>query len=896
MTCQGTTTNCTSCPANYFLETNACIQACSDSYYSMNSSNICNNCNSSCLTCQGSATNCLSCPNITFFENNSCVQTCSDSNYAINLSNLCNNCNSSCLTCQGSAVNCTSCPNISFLENNSCIQACSAGYYSIDSSNICNNCNSSCLTCQGLATNCTACQGNRVLENNSCYTLNVSAELYKDYTESQTFVLVFQNFSDNFIGRFENYTSNSFQLNISLLTPANYSYNFTTVSQGVFKFSFLFNSSINDSNILSISFNSSFLSTPDVNLTTLSVSIPVGSDDNLTYITPNFEQTTDPLTLPFTFSSSFPELFSMMGNVLNVSISDFESNNYNFSIQNTSNPLTFNLLLSYNVSLIGVHTLNLDFDLPHEIFDINNHQLTTTSLTTSLLNYYILSEADQTSLASTKQSVSSVASPASASLNSFSLLNSGSSLLFSALVLMKFISFLKFLNINYPPNALAVLEAEFKLFSFIPSFSIDHINNPVDLKFAHYSIDNYVINNLGNSIVEKLVILLVAVNLNFIKGKCDKLLRKCKLIGWIFDEIYRIICWNFFLNSIISFLNDYFFFSLINIAFPTNDSIGVFNIVLSVLNILLSLSFLIFLFFKILKINRLLNFKQHKQEEVAESPSFADPSISRIVTSKRKVVPLNHQEFIKGKYIELNSPSKRTDNLVSHENTEIYSHSAGRATPITMKNSMTAAPVNVISLSKMPSMLETHEHTQHTIIEENDEKEEAELQKFEILHMDFKQHSKLVSAYFILDLFKFLILSLIIVFDRDHPFRQSIFILIITFSMILFLVVVRPYKSNYLFVINIISQICVLFCTCAAVVLANYDYIGKEDQESRFMVGKLFVSGTLGLVYLMTGMLIGHSLISAFRIIKFVSTFLRNHMKKNVVVPVIPLGSSIKEN
>ena len=87
-----------------------------------------------------------------------------------------------------------------------------------------------------------------------------------------------------------------------------------------------------------------------------------------------------------------------------------------------------------------------------------------------------------------------------------------------------------------------------------------------------------------------------------------------------------------------------------------------------------------------------------------------------------------------------------------------------------------------------------------------------------------------------------------------------------------------------------------LFCTCAAVVLANYDYIGKEDQESRFMVGKLFVSGTLGLVYLMTGMLIGHSLISAFRIIKFVSTFLRNHMKKNVVVPVIPLGSSIKEN
>ena len=93
-----------------------------------------------------------------------------------------------------------------------------------------------------------------------------------------------------------------------------------------------------------------------------------------------------------------------------------------------------------------------------------------------------------------------------------------------------------------------------------------------------------------------------------------------------------------------------------------------------------------------------------------------------------------------------------------------------------MKKSLRAAPVNVIYLSEIPSMLETPESTHKKIFDKNGETEEAELQKFEILYGDFKQKSKLASTYFILDLLKFIILSMIIVVDRYHPFRQSIFI------------------------------------------------------------------------------------------------------------------------
>ena len=245
--------------------------------------------------------------------------------------------------------------------------------------------------------------------------------------------------------------------------------------------------------------------------------------------------------------------------------------------------------------------------------------------------------------------------------------------------------------------------------------------------------------------------------------------------------------------------------------------------------------------------------------------------------------------------------SKRTEaNLVSNENTEIYSSGSPLKPLTTTKKKAMAATSSMISLSKRPtsmasSILETPELNKKKIIDEKGEKDEAELQKFEILYVDFKQTSKPASTYFILDLLKFIILSLIIVFDRDHPFRQSIFISSICFSMILFLVLVRPFKSNYLFMLNIISQTCVLFCTCAVVVLAYYDYVGSEDQDGRFLVGKIFVFGTMVLIYLMTVIFICHTLIHIMKIVKFILKSLGHNSKKNSVFTVVPFGSSMDE-
>lgn len=785
------------------------------------------------------------------------------------------------MSCEGLETNCTYCTFNFFMINNSCLAECSIGYYFIDGSNFCLNCDTSCLTCQSSSTNCTSCRNDSHLNGSQCQINNyqkpilihnVSANLFNDFTESQAYLLFFYNYTDSFIETFENYPSNSFQLNITQLTLADYSYKISKVSQGIYRFSFVFLQSISDSNIFSIYFNISFLTFPDINMTNSSVSICLASRNNLTYITASFGQITDPLTLPFSFSNSFPELFSMISNVSVASISNFQSKNFNFSIQNTSNPLIFNLILSYNVSIIGVHSLNLTFDLPPAIFDTNNTQLQTKTLTTPLINYFLLSDDEQASVSTTKAALTSVSSSTSAGINIFAFVNSGSAMLFTVLILMKCITYLKFLNINYPPNVLAVLEVDFSILNILPSFAIDHPDIPVDLKFEFYKMDNYVVNNLGNSLCEKLLIIFIAFSLNFLNGKCDKILKKNKHLSWIFNRIYMVMCWNFLFNSMISCLNDYFFFSLMNLSFPTYDKTGILNLSLSSFIFFFNICFVIFLYNKVLNIHQLL--LMYNNEDLLDSPSLGDHSISEMIKSKRQVHPITNQELKED--LNPTSPTikgKREMNLIKNEKNNMDSSSKRY-----WSNPFNQKPVFSSVGTFMSSIFETKQSNKKDN-NQNSEKTDVFLQKYEILYGDFKEDSKSASTYFILDILKFPILSMIIILDRYEPLRQSILIFIVILFMLFFLIIVRPYKSTYLFIINIASQMCLLFCSGASFVLAYYDYINFNDEELRFFVGKIFVFGTLGLVYLMSSFAIGSSVIMVFQKIK---TSIHQKLKKKL--------------
>ena len=188
--------------------------------------------------------------------------------------------------------------------------------------------------------------------------------------------------------------------------------------------------------------------------------------------------------------------------------------------------------------------------------------------------------------------------------------------------------------------------------------------------------------------------------------------------------------------------------------------------------------------------------------------------------------------------------------------------------------------VNSVKISKTD--FEPRKSEAKLISKENCD-EEAYLRKYKILFEDFKQESKLTSIYFVLDLIKFPVISLIIILDRYQPLRASCLISGVTLGMLLFLICLRPLKSKYLFIQYILNQVCVLFCTISAIVLAYYDSVNDNDQQKRLMVGWIIVYGNLGLIYFITAIMIGYSVLIAIQMTTLFYHYLKTRKNRNKV-------------
>ena len=231
---------------------------------------------------------------------------------------------------------------------------------------------------------------------------------------------------------------------------------------------------------MTIFFNTSFLQDPLSIFLKNNVSINLAS--NIIYITPTLKTTSDPQILTLSFSSQIAYMFDRLASISSVTISNFAKDNYDYSINNTSNPLVFNLIFHYKSSLIGIHSLNLSFATQTPDFDIIHQRLAKNSLIIQPLNFYSLSESTKQAVEDTKKASTFSSQSANSAISVASVVNSGSSIAYFALLLMNFIKFFKFLKINYPPNALAVFEEELNFFDILPSFQINHAL----VKFAFY--------------------------------------------------------------------------------------------------------------------------------------------------------------------------------------------------------------------------------------------------------------------------------------------------------------------------------------------------------------------------------------------------------------------------
>ncbi|KAM3133408.1 hypothetical protein pb186bvf_014412 [Paramecium bursaria] len=166
--CTSSSPNCQSCIMDSQLQNEVC--ECNPGRYLDLILQSCQICHINCKTCIGQPINqCLSCDQDKVYNTQLMICQCRDSQF-LDQNYQCSDCHSTCTTCiSNSSTDCLSCGNFRSLVVNYSNDAhecqCKSGYFQ-DENGICQKCQSRCSECQNDST-CIKCTENRTLDSNT---------------------------------------------------------------------------------------------------------------------------------------------------------------------------------------------------------------------------------------------------------------------------------------------------------------------------------------------------------------------------------------------------------------------------------------------------------------------------------------------------------------------------------------------------------------------------------------------------------------------------------------------------------------------------------------------------------------------------------------------------------
>ncbi|KAL4471652.1 hypothetical protein ABPG74_008545 [Tetrahymena malaccensis] len=150
LTCSGAIDKCIKCNLGYYLNAGDCSP-----------------CSQNCSVCTNSTT-CQQCQSGAYLINSGCTTNCPPGMFGNQVTQICQNCDLSCLTCNGPyQFDCLSCQDSSkVVKEGVCVdpQQC-VGSYFLDKNNVCSPCDQGCLTCNQTSSNCSLCDSNYFFTN-----------------------------------------------------------------------------------------------------------------------------------------------------------------------------------------------------------------------------------------------------------------------------------------------------------------------------------------------------------------------------------------------------------------------------------------------------------------------------------------------------------------------------------------------------------------------------------------------------------------------------------------------------------------------------------------------------------------------------------------------------------
>ena len=804
-----TQTCVTSCPSLYFadLTTQTCVTTCPSTTYNYDNNHTCLSCSSSCLTCDGPNMNqCLTCmPPFVLLSLSpcQCMLPCNSGFYYNYAESLCQLCDSACITCNSSgSQNCNSCTGNLYLQAENgpagCATSCPAGHYPNDSDYTCLNCDSTCLNCSNGSSNaCTSCSTGLFFYASSCKSTCPSG-FYGDYSTN-------------------------------ICEICNYISNCTSCESGYY---------------MEKSTNSS-----------ISPCLPITS------ITPSLNSTTDALSFQLSFpSSNYSSIYSLYKNKTTVSIENITTSSFNFSLiyEKTADVFLIHLQdLTFSITNSPQMTINLN--PPTSILlQFPSIQLTTYTLLTTIKYFYYIDSSTISIINSTAKATNDLTTGLSKTFVANIAISTGSVTFINLMVSMETIRMLRYLEISYPDNVLAIFNANLPTSDIIPNVYLDENSEDGTLPaiFANYNISLYVFNNNGNLFIEAVFYWFVGVIVLFFVRRLRNYKKKYVKLLLILSSI--IFIWNY---SVTYFLSNYLgfaFYTFLGYEFPTIVTIkGQINMFFSVFIGALVVIIFPFIMIKIQRMRLKIfpsNSNNESQKEIKEaensklddpsnklSPSFSNTVILENMDSPGFMSPGPKEKdpfaYINGKPNTVEKLSKmitrmRTNNMVKSKDPKI----------IFDKD---------LSQSSKRNFLGPHRPWKgaHNILIAE---QSTDLNRYGTFHRNFNQKTFWQTYFIIWSLLKQIIYSLIIATSYNKPYEGMIVSIIFQFLFISTLFLVRPFKEKKDLFQNALSEFCGLTAMICAFCMANMERnnILDEGLKIRLGWGIVFANGLLIITFI----------------------------------------------
>ena len=601
---------------------------------------------------------------------------------------------------------------------------------------------------------------------------------------------------------------------------------------------------------------------------------------------PTLSLTENHLQIALKFSCSFSQLNRSVSTYSSVTISSLTPKQFNYTVNKSSSIIDYIITIKPAKSIINGPTLTYCINLPDEIIAKNNIMVLTKCDSISLMDWYPLSESDQKAIESTKKQaeMGNIASSNGMS----AILASSSGIFLFGLMMIEMIYFLKYINVKYPVNALALFEN--KPSTYILFFHYKFPVEPEDLGslpriYNYYEVSPHFLNNVGEILSQIAALLVFTV---FLMGLNCLIHRRLWIVSQLLGSLEGFLVWEIVILFIFLSIQKLFFYITCSICFFPPSSNGQMNSIIGILILFILLAWISMLFVHTkncqnirsnrsigpstvlpvnndsdltvdhnkssFETNRSRESSKIKKDLSSDDHTLFSPTSPEKDNSKLKIQPLEKNGALK--IDEFENQKHKMENIFfnNFQNFQTTHPTAFK------KNSSTTLVDRMRRMSKF-IISRIRNSTAVVQIEKNLQKISfcfkmcevndwvKYITKYEALFEDLRSETTWQRYFKLFYYIKQIMISVLVPLMYDHPLPQIILINIIYFGFILGMIFRNPFESKIIFLINVVSELICFSSLVSVLAMAIMDYTQNEDYEIKLKLGWVILYANIALLY-----------------------------------------------